>query len=494
MNAFSATTLEELLLGIGLLLLFSVIASKATGRLGVPSLLVFLGIGMLAGSEGIGGIEFDDAAVAQHLGVLALAFILYAGGLETNWSFVRRSVKRAISLSTIGVAVTTFVVAAFASTFLGFTLGEGFLLGAIVSATDAAAVFSILRASGVRVGEDVVATLELESGSNDPMAVFLTTAAVQLLMSRGHGSPWMLAIDFVREMSFGAAMGIVIGFLAVWFLNRTQLGHGGLYPVITIATVLVAYGATDLVGGNGFLAVYLAGIVMGNRNFIQRRSLTRFHDGVAWLMQIAMFLTLGLLVFPSRLLPVAGTSLAVAAVLTFVARPAAVFIALAPVKMSLREKALISWVGLRGAVPIVLASFPLLAGVPRAGTIFNIVFFVVLASVAVQGTTIPLVAKLLKIDSAAGADRSPSVPALAPRAESTLLTIEVAEGSAAAGRRIVELEGWPREALILVLYRGSELFVPDGSTTLQPRDRLVVLTSKETVDACASISSAAKEA
>lgn len=487
-DLFSASTLEHLLLGVGLLLLLSVIASRASGRLGVPSLLVFLALGMIAGSEGIGGIEFDDARVAQWLGVFALAFILFAGGLETNWKYVRGSAKRAIALSTIGVAVTTAVVAGFATLFLRFSPAEGFLLGAIVSATDAAAVFSILRASGVRLSERVVSTLELESGSNDPMAVFLTTAAVQLLRRDSHGGgAWFLIVQFVREMSFGAAIGLGAGFLAVWFLNRTRLEHGGLYPVLTIATVLLTYGVTDLIGGNGFLAVYLAGIVMGNRNFIQRRSLTRFHDGIAWLMQIAMFLTLGLLVFPSHLVPVAGVSLAVAAILTLVARPAAVFVALAASGMTAREKLLIGWIGLRGAVPIVLATFPLLAGVPRAEMIFDIVFFVVLASVALQGTTIPLVARWLGLDAAAGADPSPSVATLAARADSTLVTIEVASGSSADGRRVVELPGWPREALILVLYRGTGFFVPDGGTTLAAGDRLVVLTSKTTIDAIRAI-------
>ncbi|HWW61042.1 MAG TPA: potassium/proton antiporter, partial [Thermoanaerobaculia bacterium] len=418
-DLFSAATLEQLLLAAGLLLLLSVIASKASGRLGVPSLLVFLALGMFAGSEGLGGIDFDDARAAQWLGVFALAFILFAGGLETNWKYVRGSARRAISLSTAGVAVTTAVVALFARLFLQFSLAEGFLLGAIVSATDAAAVFSILRASGVRLSERVVSTLELESGSNDPMAVFLTTAAVQLLRHDSRHGAWFLVVEFVREMSFGAAVGLGAGFLAVWFLNRTRLEHGGLYPVLTIATVLLTYGVADLIGGNGFLAVYLAGIVMGNRNFIQRRSLTRFHDGIAWLMQIAMFLTLGLLVFPSHLVPVAGVSLAVAAILTLVARPAAVFVALSASGMTWREKLLIGWIGLRGAVPIVLATFPLLAGVPRAEMIFDIVFFVVLASVALQGTTIPIVARWLGLDASAGADPSPSVPTLAARADST---------------------------------------------------------------------------
>ena len=477
----SAPTVEQLLLGIALLLIVSIFASKASGRLGVPSLLFFLAVGMLAGSEGIGGIEFDDAQTAQWLGVIALAFILFSGGLETNWPFVRRSVWRAASLSTIGVLITAGIVAGCASVFFGFTFAEGLLLGAIVSATDAAAVFSILRASGVKLDEDAASTLELESGTNDPMAVFLTTAAVQLLMHHGE-SGWMVAVDFVREMTLGAALGIAIGYGAVWLLNRMRLEHDGLYPVLTMSVVMLSYGLTVMLGGSGFLAVYLAGVVMGNRNFIQRRTLTRFHDGIAWLMQIAMFLTLGLLVFPSQLLPVAAVSLALAGVLMFLARPLAAYVSLAASHLNVREKTFIAWVGLRGAVPIILATFPLLAGVPKSATIFNIVFFVVLASVLVQGTTIPFAARTLRVDVPTIPDRSPSIPPLAPRTDSSLVTVEVAPKSAAAGARIVELRDWPREALILVLYRGTEFFVPSGSTQLAAGDRLIVLASKATVD------------
>jgi cell volume regulation protein A len=481
-GAISALSLDELVVGVALLLLVSIVASKASARIGVPALILFLTVGMLAGSDGIGGIAFDNAKIAQWLGVVALAFILFSGGLETNWSFVRRSVWRAGSLATVGVAVTTAIIAWFAHAVLGFSPAEGFLLGAIVSSTDAAAVFSVLRGRGVRLDEGVVSTLELESGSNDPMAVFLTAAGVQLLV-RAHVPMMELAVEFVREMTFGAAAGLAAGYAAVALLNALRLEADGLYPVLTVAIVLFTYGATDLIGGNGFLAVYLAGIVMGNRNFIQRRSLTRFHDGLAWLMQIAMFLSLGLLVFPSQLPPLAGVSLALAAVLTFIARPVAVFLSLAASKLDIREKTLISWVGLRGAVPIILATFPMLAGVPKSGLIFNIVFFVVVASVAVQGTTTPLVARWLRLDATAVPDPSPSVATLANRAESSLVTLEVAPLSPAAGHRVVELRDWPRDALILVLYRGNEFFVPNGSTLLTPGDRLIVLTSRTTLDA-----------
>jgi cell volume regulation protein A len=474
--------LEQTLAAIAILLILSIFASKASGRLGVPALVLFLVLGMLAGSEGIGGIYFDNAGAAKRLGIIALAFLLFAGGLETDWTSVRKTLWQAMSLSTIGVLITSIIVGWFAHILVGFTLLEGMLLGAIVSSTDAAAVFSILRARGVHLKGEVSGLLELESGSNDPMAVFLTTAFLQVLMQPKTSVPY-LVIDFVQQMAFGAAAGVLIGIAAVRLLNRLRLDVQGLYPVMTIAVVLLTYGATAMIGGNGFLAVYITGIVMGNRNFIQRRTLLRFHDGVAWLMQIAMFITLGLLVFPTQLVPVAGVSLVVAAVLIFLGRPVAVFIGLAASRLTFREKLFVSWVGLRGAVPIILATFPLLAGAPKAAAIFNIVFFIVLASVMLQGTTIPIVARWLKVEAPGSTDWSPTVAHLGGRGESSIVTVEVTDKSRAAGHRIVELADWPREALILVLYRGNEFFVPNGGTELRRDDRLIVLTSKETVDA-----------
>lgn len=470
---------EQILVAIGVLLLASVFASRASGHVGVPTLVVFLGLGMLAGSEGIGGIYFDDATAAQRLGVIALIFILFAGGLETDWSHVRDGIRPAAALATLGVLITCLVVGGIAYWITDLSLLEGLLLGAIVSSTDAAAVFSILRSRGVRLRRDLAAVLELESGSNDPMAVFLTTAVLQLMVTPS-ASVGAAAISFVQQMTFGAAAGVIFGLITVRLVNRAQLEYPGLYPAITIAMVLLAYGTTSLVGGNGFLAVYLLGVMMARENYVQRRTLTRFHDGVAWLMQIAMFITLGLLVFPTHLPPVAGVSLVIAAVLMLIARPVAVFVTLAPTRMPFKEKLLISWVGLRGAVPIILATFPLVAGVPASSLIFNVVFFIVLASVILQGTTIAPVARWLGLDEAKIAQAPGSVH-LAGRGESAVVTLEVSQRSSADGRRVVEL-GWPRETLILVLYRGNEFFVPNGATVLQPGDRLIVLTSKATVD------------
>lgn len=376
----------------------SIFAWKVSSKLGIPALLLFLGIGMLAGSDGPGGIYFDDALLAQSVGVVALAFILFAGGLETEWKVVRPALGGALSLSTIGVLLTAVIVAVFALLVFHVSFLEGLLLGAIISATDAAAVFSVLGARNVQLTGKLLPLLELESGTNDPMAVFLTLGLTRLLSSP-HESVFGVVLLFVQQMGIGAILGVLIGWAATWLINRLNLDIEGLYRVFTIALVLFTYGLTALLGGSGFLAVYLVGLLLGNSSIQGIDRLSRFHDSLAWLMQIAMFLILGLLVFPSHLPTVVGSGLLITAVVVFLARPVSVLIALLPVQMSLREKLFVSWVGLRGAVPIVLATFPLLAGVSQAPLLFDLVFFVVLASVLLQGTTVTLVAKWLGVVS-----------------------------------------------------------------------------------------------
>ena len=387
---------EEWLLVSSLLLLLSILAWKVSSRLGIPALLLFLGIGMLAGSDGPGGIYFDDALVAQSVGVVALAFILFAGGLETDWKVVRPVLGGALSLSTIGVLLTAVIVAIFALIVLHFSFAEGLLLGAIISATDAAAVFSVLGARNLHLKGKLLPLLELESGTNDPMAVFLTIGLTRLL-TNPHESVLGMLLLFVQQMGVGALLGLLIGWAAIWLISHLNLDVEGLYRVFTIALVLFTYGLTAWLGGSGFLAVYLVGLLLGNSSVQQVDRLSRFHDSLAWLMQIAMFLILGLLVFPSRLPAVVGSGLLITGVAVFLARPLSVLIALQPVKMSLREKLFVGWVGLRGAVPIVLATFPLLAGLSKASFLFDLVFFVVLASVLLQGTTVPLVAQWLGV-------------------------------------------------------------------------------------------------
>jgi cell volume regulation protein A len=471
---------EQVLIGAAVLLLAGVLASKISGELGVPALLLFLLIGILAGSEGPGGIPFEDARLAQSLGVLALALILFSGGLDTEWQTIASVAWCGVALSTLGVLLTAALVGAFTTLALGFSWVEGMLLGSIVSSTDAAAVFSILRSRNASLKGRLRPLLELESGSNDPMAVFLTLACVKLLTVPG-SSPADLVPMFFLQMGVGAAAGLMLGKLAIWALNRSKLESEGLYPVLTLSLVLLTYSLTAQLGGNGFLAVYVAGLVMANGDFIHKRSLMRFHDGLAWLMQIAMFLVLGLLVFPSQVGRVAGLGLLISFFLMLVGRPASVFISLAVAKLDVRQKLLISWVGLRGAVPIILATFPLLAGVPKAELHFNVVFFIVITSVLLQGTFLPAVARWLRLDAPLPAGREQPLEFLPGRkTTSDLVELIVPENSPAVGKQIVDLR-LPKSALVVLVSRNDDYIVPKGGTVLQGGDTLVVLAEKAEV-------------
>lgn len=390
-------TFETSLLVIGALLVLSVLASKASGVLGIPSLLVFIAVGMIAGSEGLGGLYFDDAKTAQNLGVIALAFILMAGGMDTRWNTVKPVLKQSMTLSTVGVFVTAVVVGFCVHTFAHFTILEGLLLGSIVAATDAAAVFSLLRGRGINLRDDVQGILELESGTNDPMSVFLTIGITSLMTEKISG-PAVLVQQFFIEMTLGVAVGILVGKVGKITMNRLKLEFEALYSVLSVAMVLIAFSLADVIHGNGFLAVFITGLVYGHEKSHRKKGLMKFHDGLAWLMQIAMFLSLGLLVFPSRLLDIMPQGILIAFILMFIARPIGVLISLVPYKTEWKVQGLIGWAGLRGAVPIVLATYPMLAGVKRSGEIFNIVFFVVLFSALVQGTTLPWLAKRLQLE------------------------------------------------------------------------------------------------
>lgn len=467
-----------LLIAAAVLLLVSVLVSKVSDRFGIPALLLFLGLGMLAGSEGIGGIYFDDPALAQFIGVIALVLILFSGGLDTNWKSVRPVILEGVLLSTLGVLITAFVVGFFISRLLSFSVLESLLLGAIISSTDAAAVFAVLRSKGINLKGKLTPLLELESGSNDPMAIFLTVGMLQLI-TQPQSSIFQLVRLFLTQMTLGAVMGFGMGRLLIPLINRLRLGYDGLYPVLTLSWVFLTFGITDQLGGSGFLAVYLCGIVLGNYDFIHKRQLMRFHDGLAWLMQITMFVTLGLLVFPSRLVPVAGIGLLIAILLMLLARPVSVFLSLAFRPVSWRQKAFLSWVGLRGAVPIILATFPLLAGISNADAIFNVVFFVVLTSVLFQGTSISLVARWLKVDAPVFTKRRYPIQ-VTPMAglKGELKELYVPPYSPAVGKAIVEM-GLPDDFLVILVARGNEFLVPSGSTILQAEDILLTLSENQ---------------
>jgi cell volume regulation protein A len=471
-------SIESIFLSISVLLLLSVLASKASTRLGVPALLLFLAIGMLSGSEGPGGIEFDFPRLAQSLGVVALIFILFAGGLDTEWSMVRPVLWQGVALSTLGVGLTALSVAWFAVRVLNFSLYEGLLLGSIVSSTDAAAVFSVLRSRSVSLKEPLKPLLELESGSNDPMAVFLTIGFISLLVNKEIALMDLLP-KFALQMSVGALLGWIVGKGMVFAINRSRLEYDGLYPVLSLALVMFTYSFTEFVGGNGFLAAYLAGLIMGNSRFVHKVSLMRFHDGLAWLMQIIMFLTLGLQVFPSRLIPIIGIGFLVSLFLMLVARPLGVFLTLAFTRMSWKDKTLISWGGLRGAVPIILGTFPILAGVPQADMIFHLVFFIVLTSVLLQGTSLPAVVRWLRLEAPLPSTPQFSLPLDSRDSiRSGLAEITIPPTSKAVGKQIVEL-GLPKHVVIMMIARDKHAFIPTGRSLIHPSDKVLVFADNE---------------
>jgi len=470
-----APSVETLLLAGGTLLLICVLASKISDRWGIPALLLFLAIGMLAGSEGPGGIYFDDPVIANAIGTVALALILFAGGLDTRWESVRPVLGPSLSLATIGVVLTAALTGLMAGWIFSLSWQGALLVGSIVSSTDAAAVFSILRSKGVSLKGRLRPLLELESGSNDPMAVFMTLAALQLLTGEATTIS-QIALLLVRQMGLGVLLGLAFGELLPWALNRLRLGYEGLYAVFTLASALLTYGIVASLGGSGFMATYVCGLTLARHDYVHRHSLERFHDGLSWLMQIALFITLGLLVFPSHVAAVARYGTMVAFWLMLVARPVAVLITLLPFKgLTWREKAFIAWVGLRGAAPILLATYPLVAGIPQSDMIFNLVFFVVLASVLIQGTTIPPIARLLQVDAPLA--RRPDYPLEYTGGQglrNAFVELEVLPGTLADGRAIVELD-LPPELLVVLLARGDGFQIPSGGTILQAGDRLLVL-------------------
>jgi cell volume regulation protein A len=490
MTTASYPSLELIFLGGALLVILSVFASKISDRFSIPALAIFLLIGMLAGSEGIGGIYFNNAFLAKSLGIAALSFILFSGALETERESLQAVLKEGISLSTVGVLITALIVGVFAVEFLKFSFIEGLLLGAIISATDAAAVFSILRSRNLGLRGRLKPLLEFESGSNDPMSVFLTVLLIDMAQNPSYSGIDAL-LFFLKQFAIGTAAGLAMARLIATVINQIKLQYEGLYPVLTFALVVFTYAITAVMGGNGFLAVYLAGLSLSGKVFLHKKNLMHFHEGLAWLMQIAMFLTLGLLVFPSHLIPVAGIGLATAAVLMFIARPIAVFVALFFARMSVREKFMVSWVGLRGAAPIVLATFPLLAGLPKAEMIFNVVFFIVLVSVLVQGASLPLVAQWLGVHSPWRKRRkSPLEFERTESVEAELMEFIVPFGGKVVGKALYEL-GLPQDSLVVLICREEKFIIVRGSTRIQEGDVLWVLVGKKSLGAVTSIVCAA---
>src|SRR5690554_1102339 len=471
-------TIENILLIGSLLLFLSVIAGKPSYRFGVPTLLLFLGIGMLAGADGIGGIYFDNPRIAQFIGIVSLNFILFSGGLDTSWNNVKPIVKEGLILSTLGVLLTAVTLGIFVWFLTDFSIYESMLLGSIVSSTDAAAVFSILRSKSLALKKNIRPTLELESGSNDPMAYVLTIAFLTLVVNQDKSFISIIPM-FFQQMIVGTIAGLGFGKLSKLIINRIQLNFEGLYPVLVISLMFITFSATDFMGGNGFLAIYICAVYLGNQDLIHKKTILKMFDGLAWLMQIVLFLTLGLLVFPSQIIPYMGIGLLISLFLILIARPVAVFLSLMFFKMKLRRRFYISWVGLRGAVPIVFATYPLLAGIDKANMIFNIVFFISLTSILIQGTTLSIVAKWLHVAIPEKAKKITELDQLViDLPKSSLQEFVISPNFHAVSKRIVDLN-FPKSAFIIMIKRNGEFIRPGGSTIIEAKDILMVLADSE---------------
>src|SRR5215213_6707847 len=454
----------QLILVGGALLAAGLAASLFAARFRVPALVLVLAAGMLIGSDGTGWIEFDDYEVARRIGIVALALILFEGGLASGWREIGPVLRSALSLAVVGTILTALLTGLVAAWIFDFSLLEGLLVGSVLAATDAAAVFSVLRTSTLR--RRLARTLEGESGFNDPVAVLLVLGFIDWIQNPDYGLADM-ALLLVRQLGIGLAIGVLVGWGSVRAFQRAQLNTAGLYPVASLATAAIAFGAADALHGSGFLAVYLAGLALGSANVPAKQTVTNFHQGVAWVAQIAMFLSLGLLIFPSELGDVALEGSVLALVLMLVARPVGTVLGTLPFGFGWSERVVLGWAGLRGAVPVVLATFPVIADVPNSREFFNIVFVVVLLSTIVQGSTFEPLARRLGLTTSEPALPRPLAEAgTIRRLGAEVLEYPIAPGDAIVDRRVRDL-ALPRDAVVNVIVRGGEAVPPRGSTRLR---------------------------
>lgn len=477
------TTGNILLIG-STLLFVSLIIGRTGYKLGIPVLLLFLIVGMIFGSEGV-GIQFHNASEAQFIGTLSLCIILFAGGMDTKINDIRPIIPQGVILATLGVLLTTFITGYFIYWLVGFLypsiatpLAGCLLLAAVMSSTDSASVFNILRSKGLNLKQNMRPLLELESGSNDPMAYMLTILLLQVIQS-GDMSWGQILLSFFMQFSIGITVGYILGRVAVYIINHVCLMNNSLYQVILLTFLFFTFSVTDLLNGNGYLAVYLAGLVIGNHHIVYKKNIANFFDGLAWLFQIIMFLSLGLLVNLKDLWGVAHIGLMIGIFLIFIARPLAVFLCLLPFrKMTLAGRIFVSWIGLRGAVPIIFATYPLLANIEGASQIFNIVFFITILSLLIQGTTVSATARLLGLAHTVRQKPNEFDMELSEDIKSIVAEASVTPDLLTEGDRLQDLH-LPPNTLVIMIKRYENYFVPNGHTRLLPDDKLLLLSDNE---------------
>lgn len=474
---------EEVLLISAIILFISILAGKAGFRVGLPALLLFLGIGMLFGSDGL-GLQFSNPHIAQFIGMIALSIILFSGGMDTKLSEIRPIAYQGVILATVGVLATTIITGVFifwltemVTGYETLTLPESLLMAAVMSSTDSASVFSILRSKGVYLKQRLRPTLELESGSNDPMAYMLTIILIAYIQSGGMDFQEGI-ISLIVQLGLGLIFGYFLGKASVWIINKVNVENQSLYPILLLAIIFFIFAATTLSKGNGYLAVYIAGFVVGNAKIVHKKSIGTFFDGFTWLWQIAMFIMLGLLVNPHELLPVAGIGLTVGIFMIIFARPISVFLCLLPFSnFSTKGKLYISWVGLRGAVPIIFATYPLIAGIENAGLIFNVVFFITILSLLIQGTSVTHVAKWLHLTDEP--DRKDEFGIELPEEiKSAMSEIDITPEVLTHGNKLMQLQ-LPDHTLAVMVKRNGKFFIPKGNTELRENDKLLMISDND---------------
>jgi cell volume regulation protein A len=479
---------EVFLLGASVLLFISIIVGKTGYRFGIPALLLFLLIGVFVGSDGV-GIEFRSPHQAQYVGIIALNIILFSGGMDTRFSEIKPVVVPGVILSIAGVLLTALFTGIFIYWLTNnviktvtFSLVESFLLASIMSSTDSASVFSILRSKGLTIKHNLRPLLELESGSNDPMAYMLVILCIQLLQATAV-QPGKIVFSFFQQFIIGVLVGVILGRFAVYLINHIHLDYEGMYSVLLLSIVFFLFSFTSVLGGNGYLAVYIGGLIIGNQRFVYKRSMMRFFDGLTWLFQIIMFLTLGLLVNPHELLPIAGIGILIGLFMIFVSRPVSVFALLLPFKkINFRGKLFVAWVGLRGAVPIIFATYPWISGVQQAETMFNIVFFITILSLLLQGTSVPLVANWLGLADRNEKGSKPELKEfdidLSDEINSAVAEIVITEKMLKNGNKLSDLS-LPDKVLVTMIKRGGEYLVPRGNTPLEIGDIVLLIADNE---------------